>query len=90
MNCKPGDLAVIVRTCRGLERNRGMLLEVLEPLGYRSWKCRLLSHGVDEHGYAGRPGDLSSEPDSHLRPIRDQPGEDEMLRIAGYPQKESA
>jgi hypothetical protein len=77
MNCKPGDLAVIVRayrfpelvgrivTCVRLTPHPSKLpvWETAEPLPESNW-----IH------------------DDQLRPIRDNDGEDEMLRIVGKPE----
>ena len=75
MNCKPGDLAVIVLT--GTEYD-GTFVDVLELVdGY--WDCLTLRERLD----------LSID-DGALRPIRDQPGDDETLTWAGKPQEVKA
>lgn len=86
MNCKPGDLAVIVKSNYGHEGKFVRCLQrhdgpwVLEPVFAPGWiiDIPLLKDG------ALCPYML----DSFLRPIRDQPGTDEMIRIAGKPNKE--
>jgi hypothetical protein len=90
MNCRKGDLAVIVRSYAG---NEGKIV-----------RCVRL-HASQTHDLSGLPFGLSLGPrwvvdrplpdafgrpvfavaDACLRPIRDQPGEDETLRIAGLP-----
>ena len=91
MNCKPGDLAVVVQSDTGI--NLGKVVQVVclhdsethdldgvsfrRPQGPR-WVIDPALRASD-----GRP--LFTYKDIGLRPIRDQPGEDEMLRIAGNP-----
>lgn len=103
MNCKPGDLAVIV----GGSRYAGMLVHVIEaaPIGSfllpdghaatndstNSWVVKSLSGKFWCPGQTGeflRYADYGFVVDSKLRPIRDQDGEDEMIRIVGKPNKE--
>lgn len=80
MRCKVGDLAVIVRA--SYPENVGLFVAVVEPVP--DWTPA--GWFVD----GGGPGNCCYDHD--LRPIRDQPGEDEMIRIAGLPQnlKETA
>lgn len=75
MNCKQGDLAVIVKSnfekaaigrivrCVRFNDSFGMPAWEFEPHFNQYWVCR----------------------DEFLRPIRDQPGEDETLTWAGLP-----
>lgn len=82
MNCKPGDLAVIVRSHD--RRNIGRLVKVLRLYDRRieaSWwiASESVLHGIFSDWPPGAEVGLF---DSHLRPIRD-PGDDardEMLR----------
>ena len=82
MNCKPGDLAVIVRSHD--ERNIGRLVKVLRPYERRvdpSWwiSSESVLHGVFSDW---PPGAEVGMYDTHMRPIRD-PGDDakdELLR----------
>lgn len=103
MNCKPGDLAVIVRSAT---TNKGRLVEVVSALGvepswngYRwhlghsegqfHWLCR--SQGGPLESFKGLYMEMPL-PDSILRPIRD-PGDDakdETLDWLPVPQKELA
>lgn len=87
MNCKQGDLAVIVRSMAG---NEGKIV-----------RCdRLIPGGEDITGLPtefggvrwvigipmmGTIGPIYSVADSCLRPLRDSDGEDEVLRYAGRP-----
>lgn len=81
MNCKQGDLAIIVRA-RNCPESLGAIVRCV----------RFCPHPLD-----GSPGWEIEPPfktfrcarDSALRPLRDRPGEDEMLRIAGKPRKET-
>ncbi len=91
LNCKPGDLAVIVRSVAG---NEGKIARCL----------RLHTSGTEDldgkhiRNANGGPrwvveGDIRSiegfrlftVPDAYLRPIRDSDGEDEILRLVGRP-----
>ena len=82
MNCKQGDLAVVVRSLAGHE---GKIVT-----------CVRLTYGDGAFGYGPRwvtePGLLGSLgtknfpiSDGCLRPVRDSDGEDEMLRLVGLP-----
>lgn len=67
MNCKPGDLAVVIG-----RHNNGHIVEVLELYDAEGWLCRCK---VDLHGsLEGRSavlkaGDTGYCPDKYLRPI---------------------
>jgi hypothetical protein len=84
MNCKPGDMAVIVRSHD--TRNIGRLVTVLRPyprIEASWWICSgSVLHGIFSDWPTGAEVGMY---DSHLRPIRDQPGDDEMLSITGLP-----
>ena len=89
MRCKPGDLAVIVRSRDS--RNVGKLVHVLRPYERRDaswWVCsQSVLHGVFSDW---PPGAEVVMFDSHLRPLRD-PGEDaqdETLQWAPSPEME--
>lgn len=88
MNCKQGDLAIVVRSVAG---NAGKIV-----------RCEKFVPNLKLVGRDGRtgsgPGWAIDPPlpgwsgrltyrafDSALRPIRDSDGEDEILRIAGKP-----
>lgn len=83
LNCKQGDLAVVVRSWAG---NEGKIVQCV----------RLLPGGPDwiedgprweiDRGVPSRNGyPLFSVADSCLRPLRDSEGEDEALRLVGRP-----
>ncbi len=78
MNCKPGDLAVIIRAEPG-DGWLGRIVTVLHlyegPSLSPAWVCDQVPPG------------FRAIKDSALRPIRDNDGEDEMLRIAGKPRE---
>ena len=93
MNCKKGDLAVIVRQAPLDPRSLGAIVEVVETgptikfhvLGggvFPSWFVRSKEPFVMHNG---RKSTYFFVPDALLRPIRDNDGQDEMLRIAGLP-----
>ena len=83
LNCKPGDLAMVVRvTHKEAEWILGRVVRCvrLEVLGGRAgW---MLEEGVTHPETVFEWHWIA---DDCLRPIRDQDGEDEMLRIAGLP-----
>ena len=92
MNCKPGDLAIIVRSRYG---NAGKVVKVVSLLHGRG----LRNHDGFEPGYAWHiepklptwGGDWTDQAlDHNLRPIRDNDKEDETLTWAGKPAKEIA
>jgi len=87
MNCKKGDLAIVVRSKYG---NEGRIVQCLRlatkedfdayEVGYNSEPTWLLDIPIN--------CSFSTAPlikDIKLRPIRDNDGQDEMLRIAGLP-----
>ena len=88
MNCQKGDIAIIIDSDFGLE---GKILTCKKYLG--------ILPQIDKHGnttdtaywetdYDFGGGDKSIA-DEQLRPIRDQPGEDETLTWAPVPHKET-
>ena len=95
MNCKPGDLAIIVYA-KSL-RNIGVIVQIIARApdldGGPAWLTKSSNPTPCVWVHTGRPapddcyGDV---PDAWLRPIRDNDGEDEMLRLAGKPQMEIA
>ena len=84
MNCRPGDLAIVVKSNAG---NEGVLLDVIRQAEIGSWLCIALTEGV---GTIRRfmPGDQVICTDSCLRPLRDNDGQDETLTWAGLPNKQ--
>lgn len=85
MNCKPGDLAVIVKPGT-TTRNLGRLVHVLHAINSSDWWIEVV--GAPMHGY--RSGNeawakFGIVEDHRLRPIRDQPGADESLTWAPAP-----
>jgi hypothetical protein len=90
MNCKPGDLAVVVRSTCG---NEGKVVRCVRYLGevgciqpdgaltgpFHAWEIDSWIRAWD--------GTLKREVfDKNLRPIRDNDGEDESLSWAGKPE----
>jgi hypothetical protein len=103
MNCKPGDMAVIVRS-KFTPELIGRIVEVLHiapsygsfrlPNGQLHaqlvdkrprWVCKFQNPVNAPTDIGPKPTVYAPVPDECLRPIRDQPGEDEMTRIAGLP-----
>lgn len=89
MNCKQGDLAVIVKSYAG---NEGKIVRCIDFIGdvhgphniiVPTWRIdRRLPHC--EGGLDNRVGDFQ------LRPIRDADGQDETLTWKDVPHKEVA
>lgn len=90
MNCKPGDLAVVIND----PENNGAIVSILSAAGFGyddacpDWDVMVLvpvkaytPDGEDVHlGAGSRCGML----DRNLRPIKPD-GQDEIIRIAGLP-----
>ena len=93
MNCKPGDLAIVVYA-NIWPRHLGLIVDVIRrcPAGYVfvTFDGRLQKTRTDSCFVVRNGSKEWLQHDSSLRPIRDQPGEDEMLRIAGKPEKVGA
>jgi hypothetical protein len=99
MNCKPGDMAVVV-----VGENRGVLCRCLHLSGVSAlasvlmgvqgpfWRVELLSRAVNSLDEPLPAGHLALIEDRRLRPIRD-PGDDatdETLNWLPVPHKEPA
>lgn len=88
MNCNPGDLAIVIRSCCG---NEGKIVRCVKLHLHVQFTKQDGSFLHDDgwqtnpalHGWNGK---ATLTPDHALRPIRQTDGEDEMLRIAGNPQ----
>jgi hypothetical protein len=90
LNCSQGDLAIITRSEAG---NRDKIVACVKAAG----PMRVLH--VDDNFTVEFIWEVDRDlprvdgrmtrfiADSCLRPIKDQPGEDEMLRVAGRPSK---
>jgi hypothetical protein len=95
MNCKPGDLAVIVRQATNEPRSLGAIVEVLRA-GPGSCYHGLV--GLQPNWWVRSSSPLRTfahgertefvVPDAYMRPLRDSDGADEML--VGKPQEVSA
>lgn len=95
MNCKQGDLAIRISAVDGCLIPVGAIVKVL------SWCANSAQNRIGDTGLVrnaqnlwcveyngnagGEDGIYYAIPDAELKPIRDQDGEDEMLKIAGYP-----
>jgi hypothetical protein len=93
MNCKPGDLAVVVKADNVASIGRIVRCMSLVPAllvrgRYRNRAADCWYTDVDVTTW---DGSLSRYcPDDCLRPIRDQDGEDETMAWAGKPQEVTA
>ena len=83
MNCKQGDLAIVVRSSASNEGAIVLCVRLL-PAGAEGWS-RLGQRWQIDRALAGCNGPVISVPDAWLRPLRDSEGEDEMLRLVGKP-----
>lgn len=92
LNCKPMDLAVMVRSDAD---NEGKIVECIRLATTEEIKA---INFASRHGpvWIISPGLISSHGrlvpmalDAYLHPIRDQPGEDETLTWAPVPHKET-
>lgn len=84
MNCKQGDLAMIVRGT-AFAKYWG---QVVECVSLRMVLGEVPAWAIDRSLDGGKYWIIL--PDSCLKPLRESDGEDEMLRIAGRPEKLSA
>jgi len=90
MNCKPGDLAIYIGQHKVVF---GVIVKCVRPM---RWFDRFRpSYRIQLPAWRICPpimfpdGRLSEFASDHcLRPIRDSDGTDEMIRIAGLPQKQ--
>jgi hypothetical protein len=102
MRCRVGDLAFVVGAPISPENNGALVRIVRAAPPERFCLLGVFWAASSEESWIveteGRPlatfshGHVASRPflARFLRPIRDQDGEDEMLRITGLPQKEVA
>ena len=87
MNCKQGDLAVIVRS---QSQNEGKLVECVRLHTSQTHDLdgvllKLTASGPRWVIVNALPGGLLTVPDAILRPLRNRDGEDEMLKLVGRP-----
>ncbi len=98
MNCKPNDLALIIRTDHVTREISGRIVRVTTPVvmhtGQQGWnleqklRFRVSANCIDIRGIFLPPGSLAHTealPDEWLRPLRDNDGVDQMLLRAGMP-----
>jgi hypothetical protein len=84
MNCKNGDLVVLLRA-EGYPGMVGALGKILRPsTNPLRWHTTFFGHPSSH--WTGEWDTL----DSHMRPIRDNPGKDETLDWCPVPTKETA
>lgn len=87
MRCKVGDLAIIVRADRGQQFMLGLLVEVLRADMPGAWHVKLQREVTNP--YNGFVSQFAHARDDYLRPIRDNPGDDETLVWAPLKETES-
>lgn len=97
MNCKPGDLAIVVN-CE-FHENIGRLVQVLwgasmsgRHEGKPGWLIQSEGRPLRCHLNAGGTGlrEQTRALDENLRPIRPSEGDDETLALAGKPEQVAA
>ena len=86
MNCKPGDLAIIVSSKAG---NEGRIVRCLEFIGEVRGLEGRDRWRIDQAIKSEYTATFTAN-DSQLRPIRDQPGDDETLSWASKPELATA
>lgn len=78
MNCKPGDLAFIVNSLEG--KSIGKIVRCINMVGLVDWDGVFKDYGWETDTELERYGPPSTlVPDSWMRPIRDNDGQDESL-----------
>lgn len=93
MNCKPGDMAIVISSTAG---NEGKIVQCLRLASRKEIDDCNFEAGEGPVWWitpalVGRFGRLvNMGPDKRLKPIRDQDGEDETLTWAGKPQEVTA
>lgn len=96
MNCKPGDLAIVIWARAAATIPVGSIVRCVRfyagmALVQSESKRKHVETWIVEHrGQVSEDGWLWNVPDAHLRPIRDIDGEDEALQWAPLPVKEIA
>lgn len=90
MNCKPGDLAMLVFSRVGNEGKIFTVIRLATAGEVSDWRLnpRLTWWAISEPIRSSWGDYFEYAPDEFLRPIRDQDGTDEMIRIAGLPQEQ--
>lgn len=93
MRCQAGDTCVVVANCPAegalcrITRRASFIDRVFH--NYPDWECELMQGAslFTMTGFLNRrdAGHVFYANDRDLRPLRDDPGEDEMLRFAGRP-----
>lgn len=84
LNCRPGDLAVT----HSAPKDNGIVVRVGCSLGSHSFYGQVWEVTSIGSPFEFNPGQFEPTvgwPDRYLKPLRDDPGTDEMLRIAGLP-----
>lgn len=101
MNCKPGDFAIIIGADSEEEKvDLGKPVYIRCPghsyakLGdtRHYWECDTLGQSITVYNNfdtynKSLPGEVVDIADMHLRPLRPDEGEDEILRLVGKPNK---
>lgn len=83
MNCKQGDLALILRSAAG---NEGKIVRCVELAGAWSAHDGDGMRWVTDPPVRGLLGERAYPVlDCNMRPIRDSDGDDEVLRLVGRP-----
>lgn len=90
MNCKQGDLAIVVRSVLGSSLGLVLRCTRLAPASGLRNLDGSFEYGpvweTDNYGPALCGNTHNLWLDADLRPLRDEPGEDETLQWAGLPQ----
>lgn len=85
MNCKPGDLAIVIKSEQG---NLGKIVRCIEYLPGFKWKDMTYGAWVVDGNLTNiDPKGVNRIPDNWLKPLRDSDGEDETITWAGKPER---
>ena len=92
MRCKVGDLCIVVNSHWPVNIGKLCVVTGVARSNWLDWEVELLSpmKGEAEITYDVEwqvAGSKAMTRDKDLRPIRNQEGDDEMIRIAGLPNK---
>lgn len=86
MNCKPGDLAIIVQSKAG---NEGKVVRIVKFVGQIHGWAGNDRWEIDQEIPSWPDGSSNTAQDKNLRPLRDDEGDDETLQWAPVPVKEN-
>ncbi len=87
MNCKEGDLAIVVTS---YHNNHGKIVRCLKCVTYQFFYTGKQAAWITEPMLSNAAGNEIPTADHQLRPIRNEPGADETLSWKDVPQEVAA